>query len=272
MTNNRFLTGFGLTVALMGCGSVSGIPIEKTATEFAETICSNAYKCCTTEQLMNNASAGTTEAECEMKTAQDFRNHLNTMQDSETKGRSKFDQQAVDACMAALRAAECSELTMIRSLAGLPACNSTFAKPLVAVGGKCGQDYECIDSVCQKAPGEWEGVCAVGASSGASCVTDHCAQNLSCDPRDGNVDGDEVCVMEQENGAACNDNFECKSRLCSSSGSGSAKTCMAQTAPQCFYGGGCSAAGGAPRLASLLVVGLFAAVAISRSRRSRRKS
>ena len=51
---------------------------------------------------------------------------------------------------------------MIRSLAGLPACNSTFATPLVAMGGTCGQDYECNDSVCQKAPMAWEGVCAVG--------------------------------------------------------------------------------------------------------------
>ena len=46
-----------------------------------------------------------------------------------------------------------------------------------------------------------------------------------------------------------------------------AKTCMAVPTPQCFYGGGCTAAGGAPRLASLLVMGLFVAVALLRSRR-----
>ena len=272
MKNNRFLTGAGLTVALMGCGSVSGIPIEKTATDFAKTICPKAYNCCTTEQLMNNMAAGTTEAECEMKTAENFRNHLNTMQDSENKGRSKFDQPAVDACLSALRAAECSDLTKIRSLSGLQACDSTFATPLVAVGGKCGQDYECIDSICQKAAGEWEGVCAVGAAAGASCVTDHCSQNLTCDPRDGNVDTDDVCVMEQENGAACNDNFECKSRYCVAASDATAKTCMAVPTPQCFYGGGCSASGGAPRLVSLLVMALFAGIALLRSRRAARKS
>ena len=39
MRHNGFLTGLGLTAALFGCGGVSGIPIEKTATDFAKAIC-----------------------------------------------------------------------------------------------------------------------------------------------------------------------------------------------------------------------------------------
>src|SRR4051812_24726079 len=271
MPNNQILTGSALALALLGCGEVSGIPIDKTATDFAKAICPKAYDCCTTEQLMGNDAAGTTEAECETNTSKNFRDSLNTMQGSENAGRAKYDQAQVDLCLAALRAATCTELTAIHSISGIPACNSTFATPLVAIGGKCGQDYECIDSVCQKAPGEWEGVCAVGASVGASCTTDHCAQNLSCDPRDANVDSDSVCVVEQENGGACNDNFDCKSRVCAAASGATAKTCMAPTTPQCFYGGGCSAAGGAPRLASLLLMGLFTAVALLRTRRSTRR-
>jgi hypothetical protein len=271
MTANGFLTGSVLAAALLGCGSVSGIPIEKTATDFATTICPKAYSCCTAEQLMGNAAAGANETECEAKTAQNFRDNLNTMQGSENAGRAKYDQAQVDLCLSALRAARCAELTAIHSLAGIPACNSTFATPLVAIGDKCGQDYECIDSVCQKAAGAWEGVCVAGASVGASCAADHCAQNLSCDPRDSNSDTDGVCVLEQENGGACIDNFDCKSRVCAAAAGGTAKTCMAPTAPQCFYGGGCSAAGGAPRLASLLLMGLFTAVALLRTRRAMRK-
>ena len=271
MTNNTFLTGSMLTVALLGCGGVSGIPIEKTATDFATTICPKAYSCCTAEQLMGNPAAGTTEAECETKTTQNFRDQLNTMQGSENAGRAKYDQAQVDLCLAALRGATCTDLTAIHSISGIPACNSTFATPLVAIGGKCGQDYECIDSVCQKAAGEWEGVCAVGVSVGASCTTDHCAQNLFCDPRDGNVDTDSVCVAEQENGGSCVDNFDCKSRYCAANSDATEKTCMAPPTPRCFYGGGCSAAGGAPRLASLLLMALFTAVALMRTRRSTRK-
>jgi hypothetical protein len=269
MRTNTFLTGSVLALALMGCGRVDGIPIEKTATDFAQAICPKAYSCCTTQQLMNNMSAGMTEQECEMKTAADFRQSLQNMQSSENAGRARFDQEQVDACLAAIRAASCSELTMIRSLKGLPACDSTFATPLVELGGTCGHDYECISSVCQKEPMAWEGVCATGAAAGASCTTAHCAQDLICDPRDGNVETDNVCVAEQDNGAACNSNFECKSRTCTAAAGATAKTCTAP-ASQCFYGGGCSAAGGRPGVAALLIMVAFAAVALSRARRSAR--
>ena len=179
----------------------------------------------------HNKSAGTTEAECETLTAEDFRKSLQNMQASENAGRAKFDQAKVDACLAAIRAATCSELTMIRSLSGLPACDATFATPLVALGGTCGQDYECINSVCQKAPMAWEGVCAVGAAASGSCVTDHCAQNLSCDRGTATSSTDNVCVVaDQENGAACNSNFECKSRVCAAATGATAKTCIAPTA------------------------------------------
>jgi hypothetical protein len=269
-TTNKFLTGSALAAVLVGCGGVSGIPIEKTATDFSKAICSAAYKCCTPDTLMGNSAAGMSEAECEMKTADNFRSQLQTMQDSENHGRSKFDQKQVDACLDALRAASCETLTSIRTLSGIPECNSTFATPLVAVGATCGQDFECIASVCQKEPMAWEGVCAAGAPVGASCTTDHCAQNLYCDPRDGNIDTDSVCVQEQDVGGPCVDGFDCKSRVCSSSSAGGGMTCQAATAPQCFYGGGCSAGGGRPGFAALLLMGLFVVVALLRTRRRAR--
>jgi len=255
MKTNTFLTGSVLTVAVLGCGGVSGIPIEKTATDFAKAICSAAYKCCTAETLMGNASAGMTEAECEMKTATDFRNQLQIMQSSENAGRSKYDQMQVDMCLAAIRGAACDTLTSIRSLSALPACDSTFATPLVAVGGTCQNDFECIDSVCA------DGTCAAGTPVGGSCVAaaNKCAPKLFCDPRDGNNDTDSVCVMEQDIGGACIDGFDCKSRLCSGG------TCT-QPAAQCFYGGGCSA-GGRPSAAALLLMALFVVVALARTRR-----
>jgi hypothetical protein len=261
-----FLTGSVLAAAVLGCGEVSGIPIEKTATDFSKAICSSAYKCCTAETLMGNDAAGMSEAECETKTAQNFRNQLQTMQDSQNKGRSTFDQKQVDACLEAIRAASCETLTSIRSLSGIPACDSTFAKPEVFVGGTCGQDFECMNSVCVKEPMAWEGTCGEGALAGASCTTAHCGQNLSCDPRDGNSDTDSVCVVEQDIGGPCLDNFECKSRNCASSGSGSGMTCQAQTAPQCFYGGGCAAGGGRPSVPALLVMAAFVLVALARTR------
>ena len=266
-TTGKFLAASALA-ALLGCGRVSNSPVEQSATDFANVICSAAYKCCTPATLMGNSAAGTSEAECETKTADNFRSQLQTRQDSENKGRSQFDQKQVDLCLAALRAASCEMLTSIRSLSAIPECNSTFATPLVAVGGTCGQDFECVGSVCQKEPMAWEGVCAAGAPVGASCTTDPCAQGLSCDPRDSNSDTDSVCVQEQDVGGPCVDGFDCKSRVCSSSGPGGGKTCQPPTAPQCFYGGGCAAGGGRPKPAALLLTSLVVvAVALLRRRR-----
>src|SRR5262245_14120318 len=99
MTTNKFLTGSVLAAALLGCGGVDGIPIEKTATDFAQAICPKAYSCCTMEQLMGNKSAGTTEAECEDKTTANFRSQLQTMQSSQNAGRATFNPEQVDACL-----------------------------------------------------------------------------------------------------------------------------------------------------------------------------
>lgn len=271
MATNKFLTGFVVTLALAGCGSVSGIPIDKTATDFAQAICSNAYKCCSMDQLMNNSAAGMTEPECEMKTAANFRGQLQNMQNSETAGRSKYDQMKVDACLAAIRAASCPDLTAIRSLSQIPECDSTFATPLVAVGGKCQNDFECIASVCQTPTNASEGVCVAGNTTGAACTTsdNRCAANLLCDPRDGSNATDDVCVAEQDVGGACVDGFDCKNRNCVADANG-VKTCQAPSSPQCFYGGGCSAAGGRPGVGALFVMGLFAAIALLRVRRARR--
>lgn len=258
MKTNTFLTGSVLTVAVLGCGGVSGIPIEKTATDFAHVICDAAYKCCTTETLMGNSAAGMSEPECEMKTAQNFRNQLQNMQSSENAGRSKYDQMQVDKCLEALRAAQCPALTSIRTISGIPECDSTFATPLVAAGGTCQNDFECIEGVCA------DGKCGAGTPAGGFCYATgtKCAPKLLCDPRDGSNDTDDVCVVEQDIGGACLDNFECKSRLCSGG------TCT-QPAAQCFYGGGCSAGGGRPGGAALSLMGLFVIVALARTRRAR---
>jgi hypothetical protein len=270
MQANRFLTGSALWLAIAGCGEVTGIPIDKTANDFAQQICTKAYDCCTTAQLMKNSATGTTEGECETTTAANFRQTLQNMQNSENAGRAKYDQTKVDACLTALRMASCSDLTMIYSINQIPACNSTFATPLVAAGDKCQQDYECIDGVCQRPARSFDGVCVAGNTAGAACADDNrCSSDLICDGRSTTSDAsDDICVAPQENGATCIDGFNCKSRNCVADASG-AMTCQAQTAPQCFYGGGCSVAEGRPGVAALLVMGLFAAVALLRTRRAR---
>jgi MYXO-CTERM domain-containing protein len=273
MKTNTFLTGCLLAAAGIGCGGVTGIPIEKTSKDFAAAICPKAYDCCTADQLMGNKDlAGTTEAECESNTAQHFRDELQARQDAENAGRSKYDQAQVDACLGAIRAATCETLTGIRSLAGLPACDSTFVTPLVPSGGKCQNDFECIGGVCQKPDGSFDGVCVAGNAAGAACAgSNRCGQDLICDGRGTSMDAtDDVCVAPQDNGATCVDGFDCKSRNCVADANG-AKTCQAVTTAQCFYGGGCAAGGGRPSTGALILMGLFVVVALARTRRQRAK-
>jgi len=77
-----------------GCGQVHSIPIDQTATDIAQTVCTAAYRCCTLAQLVKNDNAGadagagvdcTTdstpcEQACEADTAASFRSQLSTVQ------------------------------------------------------------------------------------------------------------------------------------------------------------------------------------------------
>ena len=116
----------------------------------------------------------------------------------------------------------------------------------------------------------WEGVCAVGAAAGASCATDHCAQNLICDGRGTDDASDNVCVAEQENGAACNDAFECKSRICAAAAGATAKTCNAPTGPSLLLRRRLLRGRRGARHRRAADDGPFVAVALLRSRRTAR--
>jgi hypothetical protein len=260
-----------VSAALVGCGGVDGIPIDKTAKDFADAICHKAYECCTADQLMNNDAAGTSEAECKTLTEENFRNSLQGIQYSQNANRSRFDQSKVDACLTTLRTSDCATLNMTNHLSGVPGCDR-FATPLVAVGGRCDNDYECVDSYCKfpedpEPPGP--GVCTAGAAVGQSCTANQCAAGLTCDPFPQTSDpADDICVAPAANGATCTDPYQCASGVCSSSG-GSGMTCQPDTSAKCFYASGCAVAGGSPGLVAFVIFTAFAALTINRRRRPR---
>jgi len=260
-----------LSAALLGCGGVDAIPIDKTAKDFADAICPKAYSCCTADQLASNDAAGKSEAECKTLTADNFTGLLQGLQNSQSAKRSKFQQDKVDACLQTIRSSDCATLNMTNRLSGVPGCD-TFATPLVAVGGRCDNDYECINSYCKfpedpDPPGP--GVCTAAATTGQSCTTGQCAAGLVCDPLPLADASDDICVAPAANGATCTDAYQCESGVCSSSGSG-AMTCQPDTSAKCFYASGCAVAGGAPGLVALMLFGGFATVTVARKRRSRR--
>ena len=262
----RSMVSLGL-LSVLGCGGVDAIPIDKTAKDFADAICPKAYSCCTADQLSSNDAAGMSEAECKTLTADNFTTLLQGLQNSQSAKRSKFEQTKVDACLQTIRTADCATLNMTNRLSGVPGCD-TFATPLVAVGGRCDNDYECIDSYCKfpedpDPPGP--GVCTMGTIAGQPCTTNKCAAGLTCDPLPLVDDPiDDICVAPAANGATCTDPYQCASGVCSSG------QCVADTSAKCFYSSGCSVAGGAPGLVALMLFGGFATMAVARKRRTRR--
>jgi hypothetical protein len=267
------LAGWAGLIALVGCGSVSGIPIDETATRIADTVCPKAYMCCTADQLSGNSSAGTDVASCEAATAMNYRNILSTLQASVDAGRATYQSAQVDNCLNTIMNSDCATLDMTNHLAGIPGCAS-FTTPLVAIGGTCTQNYECIDGWCSVPMNASSGTCTAFVPYGQSCTAaggPSCGPNAVCDIEGTlNDSSDDLCEPVSGDGGPCTDNLQCTSLNCSSSG-GSGMTCQEPATPppaMCFYASGCSA-GGRPGPGTLLLFAAFAAVAFARSARAR---
>lgn len=271
--------GLVILVGSSGCGSVSGIPVDQTATRIANTICPKAYTCCTADELaMNMDQAGTDVASCESNTTMAYQNILSTLQSSVDQKRAMYQSAQVDACLATIMTADCATLNMASQVTGIPGCAS-FTTPLVALGGGCSQNYECINGWCNVPDNstDGEGVCAGFVPPGQSCAAaggPSCGPNAVCDI-EGTLDdpSDDLCAAVSDVGGACADDLQCTSLNCSTSGS-SEMTCQAPATPppaMCFYqSSGCSEAGGRPGPGTLLLFAAFAAVAFLRAGRARR--
>lgn len=255
-----------------GCGSVSGIPVEETATRIANTVCPKAYVCCTPDQLaMNSNEAGTDVASCEADTKSAYVNILSTLQYSVNQKRASYQSSKLDTCLATIMNSDCGTLNMTDHLTGVPGCES-FTTPLVQIGGACSQNYECVNGWCNvpSTSTNGDGTCAAFLGPGQDCSS---SGGPSCGPTQVCDIYNDLCEPVADVGGTCGDNLQCKSLNCSSSG-GSGMTCQASTAPppaMCFYqSSGCSAAGGRPGAGTLILFAAFAAVALARARRARR--
>ncbi len=269
--------GLVAIVGLLGCGGVSGIPVDQTATRIANTICPKAWMCCTADQLSSNSGAGTDVASCESATTQNYQNILSGLQASVDQKRATYQSSKLDACLATIQSSDCATLNMTTHIMGVPGCES-FTTPLVAVGGPCSQDYECINSWCNvpSSSTNGDGVCATFLAAGQSCADaggPSCGPNAVCDVEGTPYDStDDLCASVSDIGGTCADDLQCTSLNCSSSG-GSGMTCAAATTPpaaMCFYSSGCSEAGGRPGAGTLVLFAAFAAVAFARAGRARR--
>jgi MYXO-CTERM domain-containing protein len=255
----------GLAVVLLGCDRKQddhgGIALEAAPQEIARAVCPKAYVCCTTVQLEGNDLAGKNEPECEVKTAEGFRKNLDGLKESIKKKRAVYRGDRMEACLAHIRSASCEQLNRTNHFTGI-GCEP-WVEPLVAEGGTCATDAECIEGHCQKQPMAWEGVCRPLPRAGEPCLENRCAKGFVC------LGEPKTCAAALPEGAACTADAQCTTGSCSAPFGGD-KACNPPRADKCFYASACSyGQGGAPASAGLGVMALLAIVLRRRAIRAR---
>lgn len=260
----------GLTTAIavgvaiasgMGCGNAGPPPFDPNdialayaPREMAATICTRAYDCCTTDQLMSNEAAGTDEASCERLSRDALGNRMDAVARAEQRGRLAYHGGKLASCLANIRAASCDDLRRTNHLSGFD-CRVQYLEPKVAIGGACDMDEECIGGSCALAEGASEGICVVFGGAGDSCADGaKCASGFACN------NATQQCHSVAPDGAVCAANADCASGSCNPDTAG-ASTCGPPPPTMCFYSSGCAAAGaGAPSPAAgavTIVLGLI---------------
>lgn len=234
---------FTVLIATAGCGGGSGggIAIDNLGTEMSEATCAKVFDCCNQAEIMEEfegVTVGgqpiTTEAQCVQFTSALFTGFLvQAYKDSIAKGRIEYDGAAASACIAAIEAASCSDYSMEMSMDAPPGCEA-FVVPLVAEGGGCTQDYECMTGHCDGAtviPGEpgSDGMCKPLAAIGQECRFDGCVDGAFCEFD--SAMGKQICKAKKPDGQPCSSAEECASDGCSGD-SQNPGTCEAP-APRC---------------------------------------
>src|SRR5688572_18687724 len=80
-------------------GSGGGVPPDQVAAEVSKVTCKQLFRCCTTEELMQETLGGDTEAECVAIYTGFSTIVFNVVVDSIAAGRIKYDGRAVQACI-----------------------------------------------------------------------------------------------------------------------------------------------------------------------------
>jgi hypothetical protein len=139
-------------------------------------------------------------------------------------GRTAFDQDAADACLAAIQAASCNdiagELAAGNSvprpwIAGMAVCGRVIVG-LVPPGGACLDSLECQSPQrygCTSDPGRCGGHCQLAGTfgeAGADCAVAglYCKEGLVCDA-DPLPDGPARCKVRGDDGAPCRNDDTC---------------------------------------------------------------
>ena len=270
-----------VAMVLVGCGEVHVIPVDKTAADIGQTVCSAAYRCCTVAELMGNDAAGTDAADC---------SRIPLPASSPAKRRPpQVSQRPVRHSglrrpkASSLRASEGRRLPTDDPFgrlwhaehdgtAGRRPRLRVLRDPARPRGRRLRERLRVHRRVVQarrREPVVRRRLHGVRSRGGVLWRRSPLRQRPPCDPKTKDP-ADDICVAVGPIGAACSDASECQSGVCSGSG-GSGKTCAEPAGRQCFYASGCAAAGdNRPSVPTLLLFVAFAGVALVRTRRQSR--
>jgi hypothetical protein len=186
-----------MILASAGCGSSDDIELADLPRELAEATCAKAFDCCPQDSAMEFPS----EEQC-VTTLQGFASFLVVgIQQSEQAGRARYDGARASECMDVIRGLDCTQFRAEE----LP-CDD-FIVPLVAAGGECDQDFDCVTGYCSYDFDADIGTCATLPGLGQACDFD-CAQGSYCEF------STSTCEAAKADGAECFDDEECLNYYC----------------------------------------------------------
>jgi hypothetical protein len=211
MTKYRLNVTWPTLMALLAscapAASAGSVPLDDYVSALSSAFCERAFACCTTSERSGffSTSGFETMEECQTAFEAQFASTSSAIREAQAAGRRQYDAAQAGVCVDAIRTLSCGVFSAISTSGtarGLLSECDDVATPLVAVGGACAADDDCIDSFCPATR------CVAFSASGAACsATDRCADSQFC-----NQDG--VCETRRPDGAECYSGGDCASGGC----------------------------------------------------------
>lgn len=184
---------------------------------YASALCAKLFECCDALELDEMGLGTATEDECRTQYAQLFSQLLEpVLLDSIDAGRVVYDAAAGGACIGAINALSCPELSEVMSNDGpFEACTDPF-DPQVANDGQCANDFDCTSTYCSGDSVDFSGNITYGTCIAAPglddpCDGSACANGFYCDF------ATITCQSPLANGSSCGSDEQCASDHCDDS-------------------------------------------------------
>jgi hypothetical protein len=219
MWRNSISISISISIALVvaACGGGGGsIPASQVATELSKATCHQLFRCCTSDELMQQALGATTEDQCVAIYGGFASIGFDVIVASIAAGRIDYDGDVMRTCIDSIASASCTEFSAQRgqdSLDMSSGCRDPFVGTLAA-GAACSNDAECVSTYCSGDSIDLDGhvtmgVCKPAPTAGMPCDDDECTSGAWCNAG--------TCAAPKADGTACDLDDECASGTCSGS-------------------------------------------------------